>query len=56
MTGMTERARAAGKDSMGRREMEQKRGPRDVDNVSWAIGMFYFFLFSFIFLFTNKDL
>ena len=33
-------ARAAGKDSRGRREMEQKRGPRDVNNVSWAIGMF----------------
>jgi hypothetical protein len=33
-------ARAAGKDSRGRREMEQKRGPRYVDNISWAVGMF----------------
>ena len=37
-----------------RRGPPKKNSPGDVDDVSWAIGKFFFFLFSFLFLFTNE--
>ena len=55
--GTTERARAAKKDSRGRREPGNgmKRGPRDINDVSWAVGMFFSLsvVISFFFLLTK---